>query len=157
MDKMLKLISVIQSHPDIMSPDQIEKWLGTLRTLKGVRVQELTPNTVRRCKEGSLRCIIAIYFGDIAEMSVILDRVDYGKYSVKSDVFFYSYNTSENNLKQQHNNFMNHIHEQHMRQSQQWHQQQGHRSLMNHIHEHQRFVHEHMHQHHVMMHHHHNF
>jgi hypothetical protein len=166
MEKMIKFISTVQAHPNEMSPNQIEEWLEVLRMTKGVRVQELTANTVKRCKEGSLRCIVMIYFGDIAEMSVILDRLDDGsKYSVTSDVFFYNY---QNNLKKedslhqrevlhQQNLFQEHQRE-FLRQQELFQQQQQRESAQRAVEQHQMHVQQHM--QHVMLHnhiHHHNF
>jgi hypothetical protein len=92
LEKIIKTISIVERHPDMMTSEQISKWFSVLRTLESVRIYDPDGATDLRCAHGTLQGKFSIHFGTIARMDVVLTRVhpESKKYSVSSKTEYYN-------------------------------------------------------------------
>lgn len=153
LQKMLKLISVAQAHPDTMSAEQVAEWMSTLQALRGVWLNDVSGASHLRCRDGVFQSNFSIHFGNVAKMDVTLIQVAPGskKYSVKSTTEYF------NGTKSQHGTKGYNTLQQEILRQQELFQQRQHDSARNAIEHHQQHVRQHM--QHVMLHnhiHHHN-
>jgi hypothetical protein len=156
LEKILKTVSIVQAHPDMMTSEQISKWFSVLRTLESVRIYDPDGATHLRCAHGAFQGKFSIHFGTIARMDVTLTQVYPGskKYSVTSVTKYYNGTMSQHGTKE-----YNTLQREVLRQQELFQQQQresAHRAIEHHQMHVQQHM-QHVHQHHVMMHHHHNF
>jgi hypothetical protein len=152
MQKLLKLISIAERHPDMMTVEQISEWMSVLRTLESVRVVDPDGATHLRCAHGVFQGKFSVLFGNIAKMDVVLTRVhpESKKYSVSSKTEYYNVGKSYHGTK--HPNTW----QRELLRQQEFFQEQQRETMHRAVEQHQHAVQHHM-QHVAMVHHHHHF
>jgi hypothetical protein len=146
LQKMLKKISFVRAHPDMMTASQVDEWFKVLYTLEGARIDDVSGATPIRCKQGCLQSKFTIHFGNIAKMDVILTRVhpESKKYSVSSRTEYC------NGFKFEHGAKKPNTWQQEVLRQQDFFMQQQHAATQHAIDMHQQHVNQHM--QHVMLH-----